>query len=97
MKVIWTPEAKESFDLNVDFLLRDWGVQVTSEFMDRLDDVILKIQSNPQLYPAIAKDIHRCVVVKQISLYYRIVSLQQVDLLVFWNNFKDPETLKFLS
>ena len=94
MKIIWTPEAKESFDLNVDFLLRDWGVQVTSDFMDRVDEVVLKIQSNPQLYPPITQDIHRCVVVKQISLYYRVVSSQQVDLLVFWNNFKDPETLK---
>lgn len=94
MKIIWTPEAKESFNLNVDFLLRDWGVQVTSDFLDRVDEVILKIQSDPKLYPPIARDIHRCVVVKQISLYYKIVSPQQVDLLVFWNNYKDPETLK---
>jgi plasmid stabilization system protein ParE len=94
MKIIWTPEAKESFDLNIDFLLSDWGVQVTSDFIDRVDEVVLKIEYNPQLYPAIDNNLHRCVVVKQISLYYRIVSSQQVDLLVFWNNFKDPETLK---
>ncbi len=96
MKVIWSPEAKESFNANMDYLLKEWGDQVTSDFLDRVDEVILKIQSNPLSYPVFAKDaqVHRCVVVKQISLYYRIVSSQQIDLVTFWNNFKDPESLK---
>lgn len=94
MKIIWTPEATESFNSNVDFLLQEWGAQVASDFMDRVEDVVTKIQSNPKLYTPIAHEVHRCVVVRQISLYYRIVSTHQVDLLVFWNNFKDPEALK---
>jgi plasmid stabilization system protein ParE len=94
MKIIWTPKAQESFNLNIDFLLENWGVKVTTDFMDRVDEVVGQIKFNPNSYPIMHNDIHRCVVVKQISLYYRVVSTQQIDLLVFWNNFKDPETLK---
>ncbi len=96
MKVIWTPEAKEAFNSNIEYLLSNWGDKVTSDFLDRVDEVMLKIKSNPRLYPSVKREnqIHRCVVVKQISLYYRIVSDQQIDLITFWNNFKDPERLK---
>lgn len=96
MKVIWTPEAKETFNANIDFLLAEWGDKVTSDFLDRVDEVILNIKSNPRLYPVVKKEdqVHRCVVVKQISIYYRVVSNQQIDLITFWNNFKNPESLK---
>lgn len=93
MKVIWTPEAKESFNANLDHLLKDWGNQVTSDFLNRVDEVVWRIQSNPLSYPAFVKDVRRCVVVKQISLYYRIVSQEQIDLITFWNNHQDPERL----
>ena len=96
MKVIWTPEAKHSFDSNIDYLLSEWGDQVTSDFLDRVDEVVSRIRSNPNLFPAIKKEdnIHRCIVVKQVSLYYRIVSNQQIDLITFWNNYQNPERLK---
>ena len=32
--------------------------------------------------------------VKQITLYYLVVSTKQIDLLTFWNNFQNPEYLK---
>ena len=96
MKIIWTPEAKDSFSQNLDYLLAEWGDQVTSDFLDRVDEVILRLSKNPKIYPVInpSDNIHRCVVVKQISLYYRIVSTTQIDLITFWNNFQNPEKLK---
>lgn len=96
MKIIWTPEAKDSFSQNVDYLLTEWGDHVTSDFLDRVDEVILRLSKNPKIYPVInlSDNIHRCVVVKQISLYYLIVSTTQIDLITFWNNFQNPEKLK---
>jgi len=95
MKIIWTPEAKETFNSNIEFLLTEWGDRVTTDFLDRVDEVNSRIKSNPRLCPLVKKEnqIHRCVVVKQISLYYRVVSDQQIDLISFWNNFKNPEHL----
>ena len=96
MKVIWTPEASETFNSNVDYLLIEWGDQVTSDFLNRVDEVVGSIKSNPKIYPLVNKNeqIHRCVVVKQITLYYRVISSERIDLLTFWNNFQNPESLK---
>jgi plasmid stabilization system protein ParE len=96
MKVIWTPEASETFNSNVDYLLTEWGDQVTSDFLDRVDEVIGSIKSGPEIYPLVNKNdqIHRCVVVKQITLYYQVISSERIDLLTFWNNFQNPESLK---
>jgi Plasmid stabilization system protein len=96
MKVFWTQEAKDTFNSNIDYLLLEWGEVVTSHFLDRVDQVILRITKSPNLYPIVIRGerIHRCVVVKQISLYYRIVSDEQIDLLTFWNNYQNPERLK---
>ncbi len=96
MKVIWTPEASETFKSNVDYLLTEWGDQVTSDFLDRVDEVIRSIKSGPEIYPLVNKNdqVHRCVVVKQITLYYQVISSERIDLLTFWNNFQNPESLK---
>ncbi|HEY5824919.1 MAG TPA: type II toxin-antitoxin system RelE/ParE family toxin [Cyclobacteriaceae bacterium] len=96
MKIIWTPEARETFLSNVDYLLVEWGESVTSDFIDRVDEVILRIQANPELYPLISKEklLHRCVVVRQITLFYRVVSTERIDLITFWNSYQNPERLK---
>jgi plasmid stabilization system protein ParE len=96
MKVIWTPEASETFNSNVDYLLIEWGDQITSDFLDRVEEVVESIKSNPNIYPIVNKNdqVHRCVVVKQITLYYRVISPERIDLLTFWNNFRNPESLK---
>ena len=96
MKVIWTPEASETFNSNVDYLLTEWGDQVTYDFLSRVDEVVGNIKSNPEIYPFLSKNdqIRRCVVVKQITLYYRVISSERIDQLTFWNNFQNPESFK---
>jgi len=96
MRVIWTTEASEALNSNLDYLIAEWGAQVASEFLDRVDEVVDVIKSNPEIYPLINKNeqIRRCVVVKQITLYFRVVSTEEIYLLTFWNNFQNPEFLK---
>lgn len=96
MKILWTPEARQTFNSNIEYLIAEWGDQVTSDFLDRVDEVIAKIKSNPNLFPVInnVDNVHRCVVVKQITLYYRVVSSEQIYLISFWNNYQNPEFLR---
>ncbi|MBL7875434.1 MAG: type II toxin-antitoxin system RelE/ParE family toxin [Cyclobacteriaceae bacterium] len=48
MKVIWTPEAAETFKLNIDYLQIEWEDQVALNFFDRVDEVVETIKSNPE-------------------------------------------------
>jgi plasmid stabilization system protein ParE len=96
MRVIWTTESLETLNSNLDYLLAEWNDDVALKFLDRVDEVISVIKLTPEIYPLLNKNdqIRRCVVVKQITLYFRVVSTEQIDLLTFWNNFQNPEFLK---
>jgi plasmid stabilization system protein ParE len=95
MKIIWTPDAENTFRQNVFYLIEEWNGVVAENFIAKTEEVIAVISTHPLLYPIFLKGkrIHKCLVVKQISLYYRIFD-DRIDLLIFWNNFQNPRRLK---
>jgi plasmid stabilization system protein ParE len=66
MKVIWTPEAQETLNSNIDYLLLEWTDQVALDFLDRVEEVVNTLKSSPEIYPLINKKekIRRCLGVK---------------------------------
>ncbi|HLP52396.1 MAG TPA: hypothetical protein VK154_16020 [Chitinophagales bacterium] len=96
MKVFWTAEAEESFSQNITYLEENWNEEVIGKFIGKTEEAISTITKHPTLYPIINKQkgIHKCLVVKQIALYYRVHN-NRIDLLTFWNTFQNPKRLKF--
>jgi len=92
----WTPEAERTFSQNLEYLVYRWNNQVITDFINKVDDSLQIIALNPYAFPAhnAALDIHKCVITPQITVYYRIVNNDFIDLLTFWNNYQDPEKLK---
>lgn len=92
----WTPESKKTFNQNLEYLSVEWDNQVINNFLERVEEVLEQIRSNPKLYQLYRpKDkIYKCVVHKRIVLYYRIVDSKHVDLLTFWSTYQDPDKLK---
>lgn len=95
MKVIWLDEAVETFEQNIVFLSREWGDSVIEKFVAKTEQAIDLICKNPLAFPFSNKKkrIHKCVVVKQITLYYSVVGTE-IHLLSFWNNYQNPKRLK---
>lgn len=50
LNVIWTPEATETFNNNLDYLEKEWSAEVCDQFTERVYKVISKISQNPKLY-----------------------------------------------
>jgi hypothetical protein len=95
MNVVWTTDAENSFEQNIAYLQEEWDDFVIMTFIEKTEEAIAYIAHNPALYPLYdkKKKIRRCVLVKQISLYYRITKTN-IELLLFWNNYQDPKKLK---
>jgi hypothetical protein len=76
-------------------LLREWSEKDAQEFIDEVDDIesILK-QGKVEFQNTNVRDIKRCVICKQISLFYRVVDENNIELLRFWNNYQNNEMLK---
>jgi hypothetical protein len=94
-KVFWTTEAEETFNQNILYLEYEWTEVVIENFINRTEEAISSIRANPLLYPVINKNknIHKCLVVKQVSLYYRVIA-SEIYLITFWNNYQNPAKLK---
>ncbi|MFM8912018.1 MAG: hypothetical protein ACKOE6_03725, partial [Flammeovirgaceae bacterium] len=73
----------------------DWGNQVVNDFLNRVDEVLELVSVNPSVFPLHrpSEKIHKFIVNKRIILYFRIVNERQVDLLTFWNTYRDLDKL----
>lgn len=94
--VIWSPQSKESFENNIQRLLETWNEKEVSDFIDRVEEVLHLISKHPKIFRYLpGQDAYRCVIVKPVSLFYRLRN-GQVELLTFWDNRMDPEKLNIL-
>jgi plasmid stabilization system protein ParE len=94
-KVYWNRLARSDYYQNIDYLLREGSEKDAQEFIDEVDDIefILK-QGNLDFQDTNIKEIKRCIICKQISLFYRVIDEYNIELLRFWNNYQDNKRLK---
>ena len=94
--ISWTPEAERTFSQNLEYLTYKWDNAVIINFINKVDDALQVIASNPEAFPLHNSElnIHKCVITSQITVYYRIVNTYTIDLLTFWNNYQNPDKLK---
>jgi plasmid stabilization system protein ParE len=93
-QISWTEKARETYNQNLDYILQNWEEKVYLDFVTRVEAVINHIQQNPKMYVCInlERNIYRSVVTKHISLFYQLNG-SSISLLLFWNNFQEPEKL----
>jgi len=92
-QVITTRESELTFSQNLDYLEKEWSNEVMIEFLNRVDQVVQSIRANPQLFPLSGHghNVRKVTVNKRITLCYRIVDDTTIELLSFWNNYRDPK------
>lgn len=94
--VHWNKIAKLDYYNNIDYLLRDWSEKEAQEFIDAVDETeFILIQGNIEFHNTDMPEIKRCVICKQITLFYRIIDKQNIELLRFWNNYQHTNKLNF--
>ncbi|MFI5162982.1 MAG: type II toxin-antitoxin system RelE/ParE family toxin [Sphingobacteriales bacterium] len=91
--IIWSPKARLTYYQILDYLDEKWTLREIENFIDRTEEALTHISQNPLLYQYSAQSkVYRCVIVKQVSLFYKIKS-DRVELLRFWDNRQDPSKL----
>ena len=95
-KVHWNKLAVIDYFNNIDYLLREWSEKQAQDFIDEVYEVesILK-QGNIDFQNTDLPEVKRCVICKQISLFYRIIDETNIEFLRFWNNYQDKKKLRF--
>ncbi len=92
----WTPEAEETFDGIIEYLLHKWTEKEVRNFARKSQKVIEQIRINPfQFKASNFHKIRTALITKHNSLLYYIDESEGiVELYSFWDNRQNPDKLK---
>lgn len=66
------------------------------KFIDKVGAVVYDLKKEIIEYPLTEKgNVRKCVIVKQVTLFYEIDTDNNLVLLSFWSNYQDTERLEF--
>ena len=95
-KIIWNKVAKSDYFENIDYLLKNWSEKEVQKFIDEVRHIELVLKKgNIDFQETNYREIRRVVLRKQITLFYRIISISEIEFLRFWNNHQDIKKLRF--
>jgi len=93
----WTAEAKQNLNAIFDCLEKTWTKCEISNFANKLESTLVLISKHPATFPYYneAKNVRRCVLSSQTTIYYREVPLNnRVVIITLFDNRQNPENLK---
>ena len=92
-KIIWSPEAEDTFDCILEYLEKNWTRKEIIKFIKETERTIEFLKQNPYLFRASEKEnIHEVLISKQNLLLYQVSSKdRKVELLGFWVTKKNPK------
>jgi plasmid stabilization system protein ParE len=95
-KIIWSPEAEQDYERNIDYLLNNWTLKEATNFVIEVEETIEHLKKFPKMYSLSSyKNVRKKVICKQISLLYKINEENStVELLRLWDTRQNPNKLK---
>jgi plasmid stabilization system protein ParE len=93
-EIVFSTRARLKLEQLLDYLETEWSVKVKLSFIAKLDNALLQISKMPESCPLSKKKkgVHKCVVNRQTSLYYRI-SKNEIEIITFFDNRQKPSKL----
>lgn len=90
----WNRLAVLDYDNNIDYLLGKWSVSEAQVFIDEVNEIIHLLKLGKVEYQSTNyTGVKRCVPRKQITLFYKIIDDNTIELLRFWNTYQDVKKL----
>lgn len=90
-KVIWTPQAEESFKKVLSYLKANWTEKELIFFINKTEIIISYIANDPKLFrKSNKKGFHEALITKHNLLIYKIYP-KAVYLIAFWDTRQNPK------
>jgi plasmid stabilization system protein ParE len=79
----------------LEYLETEWSEKVKKDFVARLEKSLEKIKQYPESFPQtdFVKGLHKCVVTKQTTIYYKYDDTN-VYVVTLFDNRQDPQKLQ---
>ncbi|GAB5465673.1 MAG: hypothetical protein Kapaf2KO_11090 [Candidatus Kapaibacteriales bacterium] len=94
MKVVWTPLGLKSLDEITAFIEQQWNEEVVDNFLDRLDERIEQLKSNPRIGPVYKQTEFRQLIIHPLVTLFYELRIDYISLTLVWANKKNPQELQ---
>jgi hypothetical protein len=96
--IYWTSLAEDFFVRELDFILLKWNNKEVMKFIDLVDDFIYKLSTGVITGKVSKKTlISSFLISKQTTIFFEVIEeSRRINLLLFWNNKRDPKKLEKL-
>lgn len=97
IEIVWTRKAVETFGKRIAYLQEHWTEKEIFNFTTRVNEYLETLQTQPLMFRKSAriKHTHIGVIIKQVSLVYRIKpKSQRIELIAFIDNRQNPRQNK---
>ena len=92
--LVFSSRSKTEIKAIVDYLIDKWSVSVSEKFMDKLKVNLDLIQESPELFPKSRRcNYHQCVVIKQVTVFYRC-DHQKIYIVSVFDTMQNPKKIK---
>lgn len=93
-KVIISKRAENKLEKLLNYLIESWSLKAKSDFVKKMDRNIEIIKVHPESFPESQKEtgLHKCVITKQTTLYFRFDS-KQIKVVTIFDNRQNPKKL----
>ena len=96
LNIEWTNEAEQNLDIIFNYLEIMWTKREISNFAQKLESNLKIIANYPGAFPYYdkSKNIRRCVLSPQTTIYYRPIPLEnKVVIITLFDNRRNPDSL----
>jgi plasmid stabilization system protein ParE len=94
-KIILSKRASRRLDSLLNYLETEWSLKVKKDFIKKLDKSLLQIRNYPDSSECsdLVKGLHRHVITKQTTFFYRYDS-KSITIITIFDNRMNPKRLK---
>lgn len=95
LEIKWSKKADEKFDKILEYLLTEWGDQVTRNFVKKVYDFLDILTEYPEIGSIENKEreIRGFTIIKQVNIFYRVKG-NSIILLDIFDNRQNPKKKK---
>jgi len=92
----YSTRAYIEYEQILEYVSTKFGIEIAMKVDQYFEEVLEQISLNPYMFPLSdkKKDVRRCVISEQTTLYYRFTK-EYIELISFRGNKMNPESLGF--
>jgi len=98
MQVVWGKNARLTYLDELDYIFKKWNYKEVKNFVNLVTDFIKNLEFGViQGKISFKQNLRSFVISKQTTVYFDVNNKEnRIEILLFWNNKKNPQKLKDL-